>query len=443
VGYLVELVILVSLGLWAWTAWRRGAVGNLLLLPGLAVGGLLSSLLLKPTFDLLGRFGLPTSVKIALTLGLSSAVFGGLLWLVNRRLRSGEGCLQERLEARWQARPVWQDRAARGTWVGLYLATAGLLLLVGVNLFSLVLPVGERTLVLGSLVVERRAAREARERAPRDDAATSSIADGLLGPLENSWSRSRDFVADQTGVTGVVERLDALQALVDMPDYQRQWLAANDPALSSLIHSASLRAIFDDPQLVEALLQASQGSLTDLAKFLDHPKVTALADDEELRAAVRELDLLELQRRVREREERGFPLPLYWHQAPLLAPQGAQAAMHDPDAWFVADTPGYALAPLEGFGRAYGCLLAKAALVAHEDHELRLRLRVPPGATARINMAGQTLQLTSVGDWLLGRCRVSAGDDVGLLLLVDLRDAGERARADPAAFVELTAGPPK
>jgi hypothetical protein len=141
----------------------------------------------------------------------------------------------------------------------------------------------------------------------------------FLESLRSGIEKSRRKLAETVGTPVIVQQTRALVALLNLPPEDSAWLIENTPELSSLQSNATVRAIMDDEEVLDLIIQVGEGSMRAVYRLSEHPAIEKLANDEELAEALNVLDLVALEEQARgRREEREIqrPTPNVQHPTP-------------------------------------------------------------------------------------------------------------------------------
>lgn len=132
----------------------------------------------------------------------------------------------------------------------------------------------------------------------------------FLESLRFGIEKSKKKFAEAVGTPVIVKQTRSLVSLLNLPSEDSAWLIENTPELSALQSNASVRAIMEDDEVLDLIIQVGEGSMSAVYRLSEHPAIENLANDEELARALKALDLVALEEQaLRHRQERRIQLP--------------------------------------------------------------------------------------------------------------------------------------
>ena len=320
--YLAEFLIVGCLAYSIWRIFRQGLARNCLGI-GICVVGVVAAtaacfltdlLVLLVSSNLVLRAVLPL---IAMGLGYVLAVF-----FLKRRYRSDEAPLVVALKKRLVL-PTWGERLTCTALSLLLLMTSGLILLFVVTLAS-ANPLWGDTIASHTLYLRFLSpSRTAEYHVASEDGETPGPMEQVVAEQDRffqrakrSWDYTRDSIADWTGTTATLEQLEALRDIINLDPSEHAWLVERNSGLKKLINHPQVLKIVRDDRLMEMVERVGHGSAGALYALGDEPAIHAFLEDEEVLRIIHSIDLLELQRQVKQRRrERRKGVPLRWSLA--------------------------------------------------------------------------------------------------------------------------------
>jgi len=119
--------------------------------------------------------------------------------------------------------------------------------------------------------------------------------------LLHGFQKTGKFLAEKTGAKTVLEHLKTVKKLFQLSEEDKIWLVHTTPALRKLVNNPSLIAVIEDEKLMALIEEVSEGSLKALYQLKEEPLIKNLFDDKELVEAIKQIQLKELLRKVKNR----------------------------------------------------------------------------------------------------------------------------------------------
>lgn len=114
---------------------------------------------------------------------------------------------------------------------------------------------------------------------------------------DDFWQNVKTGISRSTGSQKISDNIRALNFLLTLEPEEYPELISENAALKSLLNEPALKAIEEDTGLMELFIE-EELSLTKIYKLAENEKVKALLKDEKFLRAVRQIDLLELEKQT-------------------------------------------------------------------------------------------------------------------------------------------------
>jgi len=312
--YGVEALVFIYVAGTCWAVARSGAVGNALrlvvLLGALAAGAaafrLVGPLVGAATANFFLRTGLQALAGFA-GFCLAHGLLARLLRLRARHLAWQAGAPQGRML------PRWLDGLVVAGFLAVYLAAVLLVLELLVNLAGMTAAreqIAHHSLFLKLFLRGGRVhvTRQAPVDADGDDLARQ---DRFLIGLQRALAGAGRYLAEKAGTETVLRNMAALKDIAGSSNEQKRRILETSPDLRDLLDKPAVRAVAQSPRVRELIDRVAGGSTEAVLELARDPDVNALMEDADVRRTMKQIDLLAIQRRLREEQK-----PAERHPAP-------------------------------------------------------------------------------------------------------------------------------
>lgn len=437
----IELIILAYVCSISWKMLRNTFLTNIFRMLSISVGVLCSYGAHFITTHVLSPLITNVIMCFVIICVLDVAVFLLVDRLVFRWLKGRE----ERRKKPGSMRRVVSGLVGKGLNIGLlavFLTGVAAVLIFMVNLTGF-LPIQdvirERSLLLKYFLLppeafdEESSARHEDTPSETRDASLEETIDvqaRFLSNLRRGLAKARDTVADKTGTKAVLTHVACLVEILDLPAHETMWLVESTPELAMLKENVLLLRIIEDDRLMDLIAQAGGGSMQAIYQIGDEPAIQALTEDETIMVAVRQLDLIEMRRKLRKHRiqwESKHVLPLIWDVSEINSSIELDAALANSGAWRRCEASAEYLEWDAGTKFA----LARAELNAVAPVDALIYLKTEGSPTLWVN--GETVALEKKHARMEARVRFAKGR-AELTAMIDFRTVSPPKRCRAAVI---------
>ena len=156
--------------------------------------------------------------------------------------------------------------------------------------------VTEQTLLLRYLVPPQEKTHH--DASESDEQALADVMDEqtrFLKSFKSGIQRSKNKLAETVGTPNLVQQTRSLVTLLNLPPEDSAWLIEHTPELTVLQSNASVRAVMENDEVLDLIIQAGNGSISAVYRLSEHRAIIDLGNDRELAEALKVVDLVKLE----------------------------------------------------------------------------------------------------------------------------------------------------
>ncbi|MBT3296093.1 MAG: hypothetical protein HN383_12540 [Verrucomicrobia bacterium] len=120
----------------------------------------------------------------------------------------------------------------------------------------------------------------------------------FLQSLHSGFSSSTDALARKIGTQAVIDQVEALQFVLNLPAHDSAWLVTNTPQIEALLSNQHLQRVMSDPEILDKVIAAGEGSVSAIYDLSKNEELRALLEDPAIAEGIRGLDLQQMKERV-------------------------------------------------------------------------------------------------------------------------------------------------
>ena len=294
--YLVEIAIVAYLAFECWGIVRASAIENLIRLGIFAVSlfgaWIVYALADKVTPSFSPNVLVQMGANVVAAIVALNVIDLALSRLLLKKRRAPPDGAAERAKPR-SILPRWLDRAIVATFLAAFLALSLLFL-------DLLVKVVAQT-DAGDAIAERTFLLKRFLRGPGPGAASG----GSRNPFLQALARARRYLSERTGMESTLKNVAALRGLRGMTNEEKRQVVESSPSLKRVVENPAAKAALRSERVMRLIDEVSRGSVNAIYKLGEEPEVNALARDEDFRRAVQEVDLVDVQRKLRALRQAG------------------------------------------------------------------------------------------------------------------------------------------
>jgi hypothetical protein len=147
-----------------------------------------------------------------------------------------------------------------------------------------------------------------------EDASLVEIIDKqaqFLQSLHSGFSSSTDALARKLGTQAVIEQVEGLQFVLNLPAPDSAWLVTSTPQIAALLSNEHLQRVMSNPELLDKVIAAGEGSVRAIYDLSKNEEIRALLEDPAIAAGIRGLDLQQMKERVLQHRHSAMVGPLH------------------------------------------------------------------------------------------------------------------------------------
>ena len=172
-------------------------------------------------------------------------------------------------------------------------------LLVGIaSVSDLADIVADRTLLIRHLLPQPLQDTDRKETDEEDLAEIMDRQAEFMESFRTGFQASKEKLAEKVGTLGAVQQARSLVTLLNLPPEDSAWLIANTPELKSLQDNANVRAILENDEVIDLVIEVGEGSMGAVYRLSEHPALKNLVEDKQIIGAMKRLDLVDLEKRA-------------------------------------------------------------------------------------------------------------------------------------------------
>ena len=290
----VEIFFLACVIVSVWRIMRNSFYINLLLILTLAAAAAAAYLVGSFAWAFFQQLPLNVLVAASLSAALSMVAYLIVAHFLNNLVR-----LRFDQAGRWKRQSGWFGRFGNLLLSAVLVTSLMLIVSFLVELACashLANSVTEQTLLLRYLVPPQEKTHH--DASESDEQALADVMDEqtrFLKSFKSGIQRSKNKLAETVGTPNLVQQTRSLVTLLNLPPEDSAWLIENTPELTVLQSNASVRAVMENDEVLDLIIQAGNGSMSAVYRLSEHRAIIDLGNDRALAEALKVVDLVKLE----------------------------------------------------------------------------------------------------------------------------------------------------
>lgn len=120
----------------------------------------------------------------------------------------------------------------------------------------------------------------------------------FLQSLHSGFSSTTDALSRQLGTQALLEQVEGLQFILNLPAHDSAWLVSSTPQIEALLSNQHLERVMSDPEILDKVIAAGEGAVGAIYDLSKNEAIQALLADPAIAAGIRDLDLKQMKERV-------------------------------------------------------------------------------------------------------------------------------------------------
>jgi hypothetical protein len=120
----------------------------------------------------------------------------------------------------------------------------------------------------------------------------------FLQSLHSGFSSSTDALARRIGTQALIDQVEALQFVLNLPAHDSAWLVTSTPQIEALLSNQHLQRVMSDPEILDKVIAAGEGSVSAIYDLSKNGEIRALLEDPAIATGIRGLDLPQMKESV-------------------------------------------------------------------------------------------------------------------------------------------------